>query len=172
MEEVREATEVDLEAITHLAERATAELSTARGGTLYLLRESRRGSASQTVPEVLADRDQHMVVGCVDGAVVGYGIVRLDHLADGEVLGVVDDIFVEPGTRGGGFGRAIMADLMQWSTNRGATGIDSVVLPGMRISKSFFEACGMVARAIIVHRPLGTPVGSPAQPDDDEQGCG
>jgi hypothetical protein len=33
-------------------------------------------------------------------------------------------------------------------------GIDAVALPGMRETKNFFEAAGLVARAIVVHKAL------------------
>ena len=44
--------------------------------------------------------------------------------------------------------------LIAEATARGAVGIEALALPGDRATKNFFEAQGMVARAIIVHRQL------------------
>ena len=47
-----------------------------------------------------------------------------------------------------------MQALVDWCAARGCFGVDSLALPGDRHSKNFFESFGLVARAIIVHRPL------------------
>ncbi len=95
-----------------------------------------------------------MLVGTVDGTVMGYGVGRVDELADGGRLGVVTDLYTEPGCRELGIGEITMQTLIDWCTERGCFGVDSLALPGDRHTKNFFESFGLVARAIIVHRPL------------------
>jgi GNAT superfamily N-acetyltransferase len=102
----------------------------------------------------LASGDHEVAVGTVDDTVVGYGVVRLERLLDGGVLGIIDDIYVEAGARGIGVGETLMNHLLDWCRARGCFGVDSLALPGDRETKNFFESFGLVARAIVVHRPL------------------
>ena len=96
-----------------------------------------------------------MAVGTIDDVVVGYGLVRAERLGDGSLLGVIDDIYVDPGARSVGVGEALMDHLIDWCRAQGCFGVDSLALPGDRATKNFFESFGLVARAIVVHRPLG-----------------
>jgi GNAT superfamily N-acetyltransferase len=114
-------------------------------------------------------------VGTIDGVTIGYGIVRVEHLRDGGRLGVIDDLFVLPGARAIGVGEAMMDELLAFCEDRGCLGIDSIALPGNRHTKNFFETFGLVARAILVHRPLPRPdrsggLGPAAAPDGRDRG--
>ena len=101
------------------------------------------------------DDDQALVVvGSIDDVVVGYGSVEAITLRTGERLARVRDLFVDPGARKVGLGEAMMNLLVEQATNWGAIGIDTVVLPGNRYTKNFFESYGLVARALTVHRDL------------------
>jgi hypothetical protein len=53
-----------------------------------------------------------------------------------------------------GVGEAVMDHLVAWCRAQGCFGVDSLALPGDRQTKNFFESFGLVARAIVVHRPL------------------
>jgi GNAT superfamily N-acetyltransferase len=75
-------------------------------------------------------------------------------LADGGRLGTVTDLYTEPGCRELGIGEAMMESLVDWCRAAGCFGVDSLALPGDRHTKNFFEAFGLVARAIVVHRSL------------------
>jgi GNAT superfamily N-acetyltransferase len=86
--------------------------------------------------------------------VIGYATVRLELLADGGRLGVIEDLFVDPGCRQVGVGEVLMNHLLDWCRARGCFGVDSLALPGDRSTKNFFESFGLVARAIVVHKPL------------------
>ena len=44
--------------------------------------------------------------------------------------------------------------IVAWGTDRGAVGVDAIVLPGARDTKNFFETFGLKARALVVHRAL------------------
>ena len=91
----------------------------------------------------------------VDGTVVGYALARGERLADGGLLGMVDDLYVDPGARERGHRRG--ADGPRCSPGagtQGCFGVDSLALPGDRATKNFFESFGLVARAIVVHKPF------------------
>ena len=66
----------------------------------------------------------------------------------------IEDIYVDPGARAVGLGETLMNHLIDWCRARGCFGVDSLALPGDRDTKNFFESFGLVARAIVVHRPL------------------
>ena len=81
-------------------------------------------------------------------------MVRTDVLPDGGRLGVVTDLYTEPGARELGVGEVMMDALIAWCREQGCFGVDSLALPGDRHTKNFFESFGLVARAIVVHRSL------------------
>jgi GNAT superfamily N-acetyltransferase len=104
--------------------------------------------------EAVQDPGHEVLVGELDGVAVAYGVVRVEVLEDGGKLGVVDDVYVEPGARELGLGEMIMDRMLEWCRSRGCFGVDSLALPGDRSTKNFFESFGLVARAIVVHKPL------------------
>src|SRR5262245_10435783 len=106
MEAARPATPADLQTIAALAGDAAAELAAERGGEVLLAHENRR-QPLETLTTAIDDADQHVVVGTVHDAIVGYGVVRLQKLLRGELLAVVDDIYVDPMARGIGVGESI-----------------------------------------------------------------
>ncbi len=87
---------------------------------------------------------------------VGYAVGRVEVLRDGGRLAVVDELYVEPDAREVAVGEALMDDLLEWATAQGCFGIDALALPGNRATKNFFERYGLTARAIVVHKRLGT----------------
>ncbi|HTN78379.1 MAG TPA: GNAT family N-acetyltransferase [Acidimicrobiales bacterium] len=155
MESARPATLGDLTRIAELAERAVAELAVTKGGAVWSRREARAKPYADSLRADLEATDHHLLVGEFAGAVVGYAVVRAEVLRDGGILGVIDDIYVEPEAREVGVGEALMDGVEQWCRSRRCIGIDALALPGNRETKNFFETFGLVARAIVVHRPLG-----------------
>ena len=153
-EAARTATDADLPAVVELVAAATAEKRTQKGGELWSRRERRHRPVDTDLKAVLAADDQELAVGTLDGTVVGYGVVRVERLSDGGLLGVIDDIYVGPGAREVGVGEVLMEHLLDWCRARGCEGVDSLALPGDRATKNFFESFGLVARAIVVHRRL------------------
>lgn len=147
IEGARPATNDDWAAVEALHRSATDELRVEKGGELWARHTDR--AAGPRRPD-----DGVVLVGTIDDVVVGYAIVRGDVLADGGTLAVVSDVYVEPEARGVGVGEALLDACLAWAAERGCVGVDSVALPGMRASKNFFEAAGLVARAIVVHRKL------------------
>lgn len=150
----RTATVDDLAVVVELARAGVEEKRGQKGGELWARRERR---PDPRAPELLADLDdatREVAVGAIDGTVVGYGLVRVERLDDGGLLGVIDDIYVDPRARAVGVGEALMSHLLAWAREVGCFGVDSIALPGDRGTKNFFESFGLVARAIVVHRPL------------------
>ena len=122
-----------------------------RGGAAFLLREGHRRAAM--VASLDAD-DEHVLLGQLDDVPVAYLVAQLVPLPDGTVAGAVREFFVEPEARELGVGEALMDETIAWCRRHGCTGIDALALPGDRATKNFFETFGLVARAIVVHRPL------------------
>jgi GNAT superfamily N-acetyltransferase len=151
-ESTRVATPDDLDRLVALANVAIDELRPTRGGELWARREARPGPVDRSLAEAVADPSQLVVVGELDGTIVGYGVARLERLRDDTILTVLDDLYVEPGARSVGIGELMMGDVLEWAEAQGSFGIDSIALPGNRATKNFFESFGLVARAIVVHR--------------------
>jgi GNAT superfamily N-acetyltransferase len=153
-EAARTATGADIPQVAALAVAATAEKLGQKGGALWARREGRPAPQEATLRSALDRPDHEVAVGTLDGVVVGYGVVRAETLLDGGRLGVIEDIYVDPGARAVGVGETLMNHLIDWCRARGCFGVDSLALPGDRDTKNFFESFGLVARAIVVHRPL------------------
>lgn len=153
-EACRSAEEVDVPRLAELAEAAVAELSAGRGGLVWARTRPRRAPYGPGFEAALRDPAAHVVVGTLDGTVMAYGVARVEVVEDGGRLGVVDDLFTEPGCREVGLGELVMGALVDWCREQGCFGVDSLALPGDRHTKNFFESFGLVARAIIVHRSL------------------
>lgn len=153
-EACRPALAADVPRLAELVAQAIAELQEVRGGVVWARQRARVAPFEPRLEAEIADPDHLVVVGTLDDVVLAYGVARLEVLADGGVLGVVDDLYTEPGARALGLGEIVMHALVDWCTERGCFGVDSMALPGDRHTKNFFETFGLVARGIIVHRSL------------------
>jgi GNAT superfamily N-acetyltransferase len=153
-EAARVATADDLPALVDLTAAAIAEKREQKGGELWARREQRRDPLEASLAAALQDDDAVVLVGTIDGTVVGFGSAHVERLRDGGLLGVVDEVYVDPGARAVGVGEVLMNDLVGWCRERGCFGVDSLALPGDRATKNFFESFGLVARAIVVHKKL------------------
>ena len=154
MEGARPATTEDLADLERLAGEAVAALVPERGGAMWARTIGRRPPYGEGLALALADGDTVVLCGTVDGIVVGYAVAHLDEIADGALLAVIDDLYSEPGARTVGVGEALLGEVVSWATERGAVGLDAIVLPGARETKNFFETFGLRARALVVHRDL------------------
>lgn len=156
MESARRADEADLADVRRLAALARAELGAEeRGGRLFIGRE--------TAPEPvldLADPERVVVVGAIDDSIVGYGVGRVEALREGGRLGIVEELYVEPGARGVAVGEGMMDVLLAWFREQGCAGVDAAALPGARATKNFFERSGFSARLLVMHHRLGDAGGS------------
>ena len=154
IEAARPATEADLERLAALAEEAVAEQASARGGAVWAVREARGLPAGPTLADDLGAEGRLVLAGTIDGAVVGYAVVRTELLRDGTLLGVVTDVYVEPEARAVGVGEVLLDAVLAWCKDEGCIGVDALALPGNRETKNFFETFGFTARALVVHRSL------------------
>ena len=150
----RSARTDDVGVLAELATLAIEELTPNRGGALWRRHLARPVPPDDSLVADLSDAATHVVVGTIDDTAVGYGVVRIETLADGGRLGVISDLFTHPGAREVAVGELMMNDLIAWCRSEGCFGVDSIALPGDRHTKNFFESFGLVARAIIVHRSL------------------
>ncbi|MGH9076431.1 MAG: GNAT family N-acetyltransferase [Acidimicrobiales bacterium] len=170
MEAARRAEPNDAPRLAALRHEAMAEIGTARGARLLHAQLARQGPVVDRLGSDLGAAGPHagsvVMAGTLDGVVVGYGSARVDDLLDGERLGVIEELFVEPPARGVGVGEAIMTVLCRWCADQGCTGVDGAALPGDRRAKGFFERHGMTARVLVMHRELrpGPGDGSGRQP--------
>ena len=98
-----------------LAEQAVAELTGNKGGAVWARRGARPAPYIDSLRADLEAADHCVAVGEVVGAVVGYAVVRAESLRDGGVLGVLDDIYVEPEAREVGVGEALMDAVEAWA---------------------------------------------------------
>ncbi len=154
MEGARSAVVSDVDRLAVLGRQGAAELTPMRGGAIWSAREARPEPLEDAYGELLARDDTHVVVGTIDDVAIGFGVGRLEQLRDGRWLGIVDELFVEPGARSIGVGEAIVDQLLEFFAGHDCIGVDALALPGNRATKNFFEQHGFVARSIVMHRPL------------------
>ena len=140
--------------MARLADDVIAELSPMRGGAIWRRHVGRDQPVEGSLARALADPCSLVLAGTFGDAVVGYAVVVLQELRDGGVLGMIEDLYVDPRARGVGVGQAMMEQILDWCRDHGCLGVDALALPGHRDTKNFFESFGLVARAIVVHRPL------------------
>jgi GNAT superfamily N-acetyltransferase len=154
---IRTARAGDSDRCAELCREALEALQEQRGGALFARRETgllakallRPGGLSR----VLSDRRRRVVVGNLEGTLVGLAVGRVDPVGEAS-LGIVDALYVEGGSRGRGVGRALLDELVRWFTDSGCRAVDGAALPGDRTSKNLFEGAGFKARLITMHRSL------------------
>ena len=153
-EQAKVASTEELSIIAQLADEAVLEQMDGRGGYIWSRRET------STVPYILsleasmASPDEEIWVGTLDNAILSYARAKVEVLRTGEYLGVVTDIYVTPEARSVGLGEALINVIIKWCQERKCVGVDSMVLPGNRETKNFFETFGFKARLLTVHRSL------------------
>jgi GNAT superfamily N-acetyltransferase len=151
MEAARPARRDELDHLGELAVAAVAEAAARRGGPQLVGQwlAASSGELAESLGAHLDSERSTLVVGTVEGTVVGFGLAVLDQdRARLEVL------YVEPAARAVGVGESILGVVESWARGRGAIALEAPALPGDRDTKQFFEGSGMVARLLTMHRPL------------------
>jgi GNAT superfamily N-acetyltransferase len=145
----RHAAVDELALIRHLAEQSQADRLTERGGVVLEQLDPR-----PVVDETrLADDQVLLAIGLYADVAFGYAHATVVNVNGAHIVRLYD-VFVEPEARGVGIGEALLTFVFDWAREQGAGAIDSIVLPGNREGKNFFERFGLVARAIHVYRAL------------------
>jgi GNAT superfamily N-acetyltransferase len=145
----RHAAVEDLALLGQLVELSRADRLNERGGAVLELLDPRPVVDDARV----ADKHVLLALGVYADVAFGYAHAELIDV-DGTSIVRLYDIFVEPDARGVGIGEALLEMVFEWARDQRASAIDSVVLPGNREGKNFFERFGLVARAIHVYRAL------------------
>ncbi|HEX5586703.1 MAG TPA: GNAT family N-acetyltransferase [Acidimicrobiia bacterium] len=154
VEASRTAVVGDLARIVELAQLLRVELNAMKGGELWLRREAWPEPLRESYANLIDADDTLVVVGTIDDAIIGYGVVVIETLRSSAQLGVITDLFVEPGARAVGIGECMALQLIAFCIDHGCIGIDALALPGHREAKNFFERNGFTARALTMHRRL------------------
>jgi GNAT superfamily N-acetyltransferase len=154
VEPARAASPSDLPVLVDLARALRDEMREQRGGVLWATREARPEPHAETLESLFGRDDASVVVGTIDGSIVGFATVVIETLRDGTRLGVIGDLFVEREARAVGVGESIADLIIELCTAAGCIGIDAYALPGARETKNFFERSGFTARALVMHHKL------------------
>lgn len=155
----RPATDADLAALVALYEEAVVEVSGHRGGKALVGTAGRQGPVEPSFVSHLTAPEQFVVVAVGSPRpqgedVVGYGTCRARAMTTGEVLGVIEELYVRPAHRRQGLGSAMADLLVAWCREKNCVGVDAWALPGSRTVKSFYESRRFTARALIMHHPV------------------
>ena len=154
IEAARPASADDVPRLAELARAAIAELRATKGGEVWARRDARTEPLEESLAADVSNPGALVLAGVIDDAMVGYAVAITETLSDGSSLARLTDVYVESEARGVGVGEAMLDAVVAWATERNCIGIDALALPGNRETKNFFESFGLVARAIVVHRPL------------------
>jgi ribosomal protein S18 acetylase RimI-like enzyme len=154
VEASRAACPDDVPEIARLARALRAELSSTRGGPVWSQREALPEPLDDAYATMLERDDAHVVVGTIDGVIVGFAAVVVETLHDGARLGVITDLYVEAGAREVGVGESMVAAVLAFCTEARCIGVDAYALPGNRAAKNFFEESGFTARVLVMHRSV------------------
>jgi GNAT superfamily N-acetyltransferase len=139
----------ELELVLELVRQSQTERLTERGGAVLERLEPR----PRIDRDRLSDDSALVALGTYCDVPFGFAHATLATTGGSRVVHL-HDLFVEPDARGVGVGEALLELVVEWARTHDAIGIDSLVLPGNREGKNFFERFGLVARAIHVYREL------------------
>jgi hypothetical protein len=137
VEDSRPAGIDDISRIAQLARCMRAELRAMKGGELWAERDARPEPLEDSYATLLGRDDAFLLVGTIDGSIIGFGAAVIERLRSGAALGVITDLFVEPEA---------------FCERHDCVGVDAFALPGHRAAKNFFEESGFTARGIVMHR--------------------
>ncbi len=149
---VRHATELDIPTVAALYRLLEAEMIPLE--EMWPLADGLPEPITDSLMYELERQDSTFVVGLVEGVVFGFLIARVEPLlpqADGERVGSIRFVFVDPLVREISLGEQMRDVVMTELRTEGIARFDAHVVPGHRLVKNFFEAGGFSARSIIMH---------------------
>ena len=152
----RFATGDDAPAVLDLYREAVGEQAALR--PMWPLADGLAEPAAGAVAEIMGDHSSRLVVGEIEGVVVGFAWARSEPLlpqAGGAPVCVVRLVYTTPEARGVGVGDRMLTLLMDDFAGRGHRHFDARVSPGHRNAKNFFEAHGFSARLIVMYHDAG-----------------
>lgn len=150
--DAREATESDVEVLTHLYRSLEEEMVELH--PMWPLADGLDEPVEDSLRRAVDDPSGITLIGSIDGHPFGFLHARIEPLleqAEGEKVGAIRLIFVDHEAREVAVGEAMREKAMTMLRERGITKFDAHVLPGHRLAKNFFEAGGFSARSIIMH---------------------
>jgi ribosomal protein S18 acetylase RimI-like enzyme len=140
---------VDLETMYRALEREMEGLH-----TMWPVADGLDEPVSESFQDALDEPGTIVVIGEIEGYPFGFLMARVERLlaqADGELVGSIRLIYVDPEAREVALGEEMRELALGILRERGITKFDAHVLPGHRLAKNFFEAGGFSARSIIMH---------------------
>ncbi|MGH9297753.1 MAG: GNAT family N-acetyltransferase [Acidimicrobiales bacterium] len=161
----RGAVREDIEELCRLRSRSLEELAGERGGAvlarrelsaishLEIFKEGTLPSQKEMLLAELAANRHLLALGTIDGSAVGFLQAVETALEESGPVVRIEMLYVEGEAREVGVAEALVDLAKAWSRERGAIGLDALVLPGMRESKNFLESMGFAARLLVMHRP-------------------
>jgi GNAT superfamily N-acetyltransferase len=144
----------DVGTLAELYRACRQALAGERGGSMHLLKEAIADPLEPRFRDMVHDDRRLVLLGTIDDVAVGLGVARLEEISESARTTTVEVLYVDPPAREVGVGEKLLAELADWATRLGCTGIDVPVLPGMRESKNFLESSGFAARLLVMHRRL------------------
>jgi ribosomal protein S18 acetylase RimI-like enzyme len=140
---------VDLETMYRALEREMEGLH-----TMWPVADGLDEPVSESFQDAFDEPGTIVVIGEIEGYPFGFLMARVERLlaqADGELVGSIRLIYVDPEAREVALGEEMRELALGILRERGITKFDAHVLPGHRLAKNFFEAGGFSARSIIMH---------------------
>lgn len=89
--------------------------------------------------DVLLSSEAARVAVAVDGDVVGFAVTTTGFQLESGFIAELADLFVVPERRGGGVGRALIEDSVEWARSVGARQVELVVAPNGRDVSHLFD---------------------------------
>ena len=150
----RRAAAADATEVVALLREARGAVDGERGGEQWLATDA---PPDPTAAHLGDDGGRHWYLGCIDEVPVGVAAATPVRWDDGRTVLRIDVMFVVAGAREVGVGEALVDAVFDAARNDGAAAVESLALPGQRELKNLYERVGLVARAIVAHKPLGPP---------------
>lgn len=150
--DIRPATPSDIDVLVSLYRLLEAEMSAL--SDMWAIADGLAEPVADAFAEAVGRPDTHVEIGSIDDYPFGFLLATIEETlpqGEGERIGSIRLIFVDPAAREVGLGEALRESALVRLRAEGIRRFDAHVLPGHRLVKNFFEAGGFSARSIIMH---------------------